>query len=479
MNDFEIKINPNQKLIPVVLSSINEYAKNFFDNQKEINKIVLATEEAINNVLEYSVTERMNEIKITVDANDGEFVVCIYDKGMPGDYEETLKGEDKIGLTLMHAITDQAFVQNLGNEGRLQKLVKYYCRIPNFKKEVKEIKAPEIIEGAEITVKTPNKNEMLDVCRAFYNEYGLTYLNDIVYYPDRFYAAVAKDQMHSTIAVDQNGNFAGHHCTFEWEKVPGVWESGMAIVNSNYRNAGVFKKMMARSYNYVHDDAKGKIFLGECVMTHEYSQKLRLRYGSFPVSFYFNMGMPNIGASTFKSDSDYTSGVIAASAFDFTPKTVYLSEELHEAANYIYNGLGLERTILTDFKEPELENSRSTYFFHNYSKSGSININEIGKDYKQHITNNLRELKSKGADSVMLYFTLENPSFSFVYEAAKELGFFFTGIIPNADQGDVVTMEKLLQSVVNYEANITISPFTELFEMVRKFDPEQNVSLLK
>ncbi len=474
MSDFEIKISPEKSLLPVVLSSIGEYAKNFFNAKKDINKIILATEEAVNNVLEYSVTDRMKEIKITVDSNDGEFTVCVYDGGMPGDYEQTLKGEDKLGLTLMHGLTDQALVENLGMDGRCQKLIKYYCHMPDFKKEVKTHKETKIIEGAEITVKTPNKNEMLDVCRAFYKEYGLTYVNDIVYYPERFYAAVAKDQMHSTVAVDQDGNFAGHHCAFEWDKVPGIWESGMAIVNSNYRNAGVFKKMMARSYNYVHDEAKGKIFLGECVMTHPYSQKLRLRYDSFPISLVFNGCPPNLGESTFKKATDYTSFALAGSAFDFTPKTVYLSEELHEAANYIYNGLGLERTILTDVKEPELENSKSAYYFNNYTRSGSINITKIGKDYKQHIVSNLRELKSKGTDCVMLYFSIDEPYFEHVYNAAKDLGFFFTGIIPNADQGDVVTMEKLLQSVVNYESNVTISPFTELYEMVRKLDPEQN-----
>ncbi len=473
MNDFEIKINPDSKMLPIVLVAIGEYAKNFFDNKKDVNKIVLACEEAINNVLAYSLTDRVQDIKITANAEGGDFVVCIYDKGMPGDYEKTLQGEDKLGLTLMHGVVDQAEVQNLGKDGRCQKLVKYYCHMPDFKKQNKDSKQEEIIEDAQIEVRSPKKEEMLDICQAFYKEYGLTYPNDLVYYPERFYASIAKDQIHATIAADEQGRFAGFHAVFEWEHVPGVWESGMAIVNSNFRNAGVFKKMMARTYSYVHDDAKGKIFLGECVMTHEYSQKLRLRYESFPVSFIFNYGKPNIGGSTFKKANDYTSVTIAASAFDFTPQSVYLPEELHEAAKFIYNGVKLDRTILTESKEPELENSKSIWNYNNYMDLGKINIIEAGKDYKEHLDDNLRELKIKGADIVILYISAQDPSLPLVYEAAKEAGFFFTGIIPDADQGDVVTMEKLFRSVVNYDANITISPFTELFDMVRKFDPEQ------
>lgn len=473
MNDFEIKINPESGMIPIVLASVSEYAKNFFDNKKEISKIMLATEEAINNVLAYSFTDRLQEIKITVNGQDGDFVICIYDKGMPGDYENTLQGEDKLGLTLMKSAVDQLEIENLGKDGRCQKLIKYYCKMPDFKKDAKSARAAEIIEGAQITVKSPEKKHMLDICRAFYNEYGLTYGNDLVYYPERFYASIAKDQIHATVAVDEQERFAGFHATFEWTEVPGVWESGMAVVNANFRNAGVFKKMMARTYSYVHDEVKGKIFMGECVMTHEYSQKLRLRYESTPIGFCFNFAKPNLAESTFKKSADYTSTALAASAFDINSKTVYLPEELHEAANYIYDLIKLDRTILTDVAEPEIENSISSVSYNNYMGTGKINISVIGKDYKEHIKNNLYELKNRGADGIMLYFTVDLPCFTKVYEAAKQEGFFFTGIIPNADQGDVVMMEKLVQSVVNYDSNVTISPFTELLEMVRKLDPEQ------
>ena len=472
MNAFELKIRPDTQMLPIALATVGKYAKLFFKTKKDVDRIILATEEAINNVLSFSVTSRMEEITITAEGADGEFTVCVLDKGLPGDYEKTLTGTDRIGLTLMHGVVDEAAVENLGLEGRRQKLVKYYSRMPEFASLSKQPEA-KIIDGAEISVRTPKKEEMLDICRAFYNEYGLTYVNDLIYYPDRFYAAVAKDQIHSTIAVDQDGHFAGHHGTFQWTNVPGIWESGMAVVNSNYRNAGVFKKMMARTYNYVHDEAKGKIFLGCCITSHPYSQKLRLKYGSAPCGFCFNIAPPDIAASTFKGSNDFSSEALAASAFDFTPKTVYLPEELHDGANFIYKGMELPRELSTEILPPPETPTKSAWSFNTRQLSGSINLSQIGADCATRLRSDIYELKMRGADMITLYISAEVPCFNYAYEAAKSEGFFFTGILPNADQGDVVEMQKMVSCVVDYPSIVTTGPFTELLEIVRSFDPDQ------
>ena len=472
MNAFEIKIRPETALLPVALGAVSAYAKLFFKNKKDVDRIVLATEEAINNVLSYSVTTRMQEITVAAEGADGEFTVYVLDKGLPGDYEKTLTGEDRLGLTLMHGVVDEAAVENLGMDGRRQKLVKYYSRMPEFAALPRQPE-PEFIDGAEISVRAPKKDEMLEICRAFYNEYGLTYVNDLIYYPERFYAAVAKDQIHSTIAVDQHGRFAGHHGVFQWTNVPGVWEAGMAVVNSSFRNAGVFKKMMARTYAYVHDEVKGKLFLGCCITTHPYSQKLRLKYDSFPCGFSFNAVPPELAESTFKGASDFSTEALAASAFDFTPKSIYLPEELHTAARFIYGGMNLTREFSPETLSLPETPTKSAWFFNNRLRIGSINFSQPGSDYATRLRSDIYELKTRGAEMITLYLSVELAGLQAAYEAAKAEGFFFTGILPNADQGDVLIMQKMVNHVVNYDSLITTGPFTELLDIVRAFDPDQ------
>lgn len=471
MKGFELFITPEKDMIPAVLGAVKSYAGKYFDDNKTIERIGLATEEAINNVLLFSATSRLENIRITAVGEDGEFTVSIYDQGLPGDYESVLKGEERLGLAIMHSAVDVAEVENLGISGRCQRLVKYYSKIVDLPK--KEDENLPVIENAKLSVRTPKKDEMLEICRAFYAEYGLSYINDIIYYPERFFAAVAKDQIHSTVAVDENGGIAGHHAAWAWKDIPGVWESGMAVVNKRYRNAGAFHMMMQRSYNYVRDEAKGKIFLGSCVTTHPYSQKIRLKYGSYPNGFLFNAAPPDAFQSTFRGENDCSSEAFACTVFDKTPKTVYIPEELYEPAKMIYDGLELERTFVSDSSEPAKETTHSTRYFNGRTRCGSVNIFEYGKDWQKSLSNDIYELKCQEVEMIHINLAIEDPAFPAVYEYAKKEGFFFTAVFPCTDCGDMIKMQKMLLRTVDYDGLVTVEPYTTLLNMVRKLDPDQ------
>ena len=472
MNAFEIKMLPNSALMTPVLAAVRSYAESFFSDKKDLDRIVLSAEEAIGNVLRFSQSRQLTDITVTLDADGGEFTVCVLDQGLPGNFEETLQGDDRLGLTLMHNAMDVVQVENLGLNGRCQKLVKYYSKMPDWTRSDTQ-EAESIIENAVITVRAPKKSDMLAICRALYDEYGLTYPNEIVYYPDRFYAAVAKDQIHSTVAVDENDNLAGHHGVSQWSIVPGIWEFGMAIVNNRYRNAGVFVKMMQRTYNYVHDEVRTKMFMGACTTTHPYSQKLRLKYGSMPCGFSLNALPNDVGHGTFIKDGHFTHEAYAASVFDFSEKTVYLPKELQEPAQFIYGGLKLPRIFAEETGEPEADLTDSAWLFNKRSRNGSVNIRTIGKDFASRLKSDILELRTRGAEMITLYGSLEDSGFPALYSNAKTDGFFFTSILPNADQGDVVVMQKMLKSAVDYENIITVEPFTTLLDMIRALDPDQ------
>ena len=471
MDAIEINIRTDISLIPIPLGAVREYAKSYFKDEKTVERIVLALEEALNNVFNYSMSGILEQITVTADANDGEFTVSVIDKGIPGNYESTLEGDDRIGLTIMQNSVDEIYIENLGFGGRRQKLVKYYCSIPAT--SVLEEKAEEKpLENIEITVRSPKKNEMLNISRAFYNAYGLTYINDTFYYPERLYAAISKGKIYSTIAVDQYGGFAGHHGTAQWSIVPGIWETGMAVVNGNYRNMGILNKMMARTNNYVQNEVKSKVSIGCCITTHPFSQKMRLKFGSSPCAFGLGFIPGEFARNSFNEDAHPTSEAIAASVYDFTPKTVYLSRELTEPAEFIYNGLKLEREILCEGENEAKGVTISKCAYNNRLKNGEINLEKIGSDYESRLNSDLVKFKEQGAETATLYFSIQNPESINVYEAAKKQGFFFTGILPNSDQGDIMRMQKMLIHVVDYDAIVTVEPFTTLLNMVRAFDPD-------
>lgn len=474
MKAFDINMYPQKDLIPSVLSAVEMYARLFFDETKEVHKISLALEEAIENIRPFA-KETNTTINIAVEAEDGEFKVSVTDRATPGDLEK-LQGEARLGLEIMQGITDSLQIENLGLEGRRQSFIKYYDKMPEFI-DTEEVEEPEPITDAQITIRGPKKDEVPQIITAFYKEYGLTYHHDTIYYPERFFAAIKKDKIHSTVAVDENGNVAGHHAAWQWDNVPGIWESGMANVDSRYRNAGIFKKMMARTYDYVENIAKVKMFMGVCVVTHPYSQKLRLKYDSLPCGFMFNNKPPEVNATAFRKAGEYNNVAFAASIFDKSPQTVYVPEEIQPIIKQIVDGFELPRTYVTDDpdSEPENEMTLQNFEFSPRVRTGWISVNQLGKDCAEALRTAEFELKKNGAEMVALYYPAAAGSAK-LYEAAKKEGFFFTAYLPCADVGDVIMMQKMNNHVINYDNMNTIEPFTSLLEQIKALDPDQKIN---
>ena len=472
MNAIEICFSPDVKLLPSVLSAIKSYSEIFFKDRKDVDRIVLSTEEAINNVLSYSATNHLKNITVTADGRDGEFTVSVLDKGLPGDYDIILEGKDRLGLTIMQNAMDVVIQENLGMAGRCQKLIKYYSCVSEFSElHAQPEAAPATI--MKISVRIPKKTEMNEISRLIYQEYGLTYSRDIVYYPERFFAAVLKDLIHSLVAVDENDNIAGHIAAFQWDTVPGVWEMGMGVVSRHYRKAGIALRMMQQCCDYVKNDVNGRLLIGCCVTTHKYTQSNCMKCGLTPCGFLLNLTPPDVLHSSFKSDERYTANAVACLVFDSTPKKVYLPEELRDVANKIYTWQKLSRIITMENDAiSDTAATESKWFYNTVKRNGTIYLYRLGQDHIRCLHNNIYELKRHGAEMIVLYIPIEQPGLTAVYENAKNEGFFFTGLLPATDHGDVVIMQKMMNNIVDYKSLVTYDSFTELLDDIQKYDPD-------
>ena len=110
-------------------------------DESETNRIVLAVDEAVSNVIEHAYEDcegQSGDIQVTIDADDTKFEVIIADNGKqfdPGNIDEpdivehVKQGKKKgLGIFLMRQIMDEVkytFVQGVRNELRL---VKYFRR---------------------------------------------------------------------------------------------------------------------------------------------------------------------------------------------------------------------------------------------------------------------------------------------------------------------------------------------------------------
>lgn len=476
---FQLKISPDKEMIAIALSAAKEYASRYIDNPKEVNKMGLALEEAIANVLNFSMTDSVESIKIYAEAKGGELKFSVIDKGIPGDFNEMLKDEDSLGLTIMQKVTDRITIKNLGLKGRCQELVKYISQLPDFEAEQKKEKELELIKPKEIKIIPLRRSDADWVARGIYSEYGFSYPNDIVYYPDRFYEAVQNGSIHSIVAVDEEGRFLGHVGASKWDDIPGIYESGMAVVNPACRGAGVFNLLITTLDEQVRALPDAKQNLGEAVTTHTFSQKGGYNSGSRATGFIFCLTPPGSSLSTFRSKQEKSaiqrdSYVLTPAVIDCSEKTVYSVPEISDIADYAYGILNLKRKIITDDLPPEIEVSvgnTSTHTTWNFSR---ITIYEIGKDIAERIKRDVLAAKKVGTNTIQLCFSMDKPGVYQAYEAAKAQGFFCTGLLPVTEMGDVLLMENLFENTVDYENIQVLEPYKPLLEMVAKLDPDRN-----
>jgi len=477
MNRFELKISPEKEMIAIALQAAQAYAKQYITDKKDIKRLTLSLEEAIANVLTYSLTDSVKDITVAAEAQDGELKLSVIDQGIPGDYEDTLKDEDALGLTIMHHSVDQVNIRNLGQKGRCQELIKYYSYRPSYdKEEEKETAKPAVERITEFEIMPMRREDALMVGRGLYKEYGFSYIKELAYYPDRLYAATKKGQLYSAVAVTPDGKAVGHLAVWEWDDIPGIWESGMAVTDPACRGSGVFEKLHKHICEYTENQAGAKVHLGTATTSHILSQKGGYRHGHQPFGLIMNVFDSTQMQNTFKDDkasAERDGGLYMGEILDHERKTVYVPEELRTIIESRYALVGAERDIITDELDPVTEATELDLHYKPAWHYGRICCFTIGPDFAACLRRELLTAKRNDAISIELCISMETPGVTKAYEEAKKLGFFFAGIIPGSQKGDILLMSKMLSSTVNYDFIHVIDPAKDLLETVRSFDPDQ------
>ena len=474
--DLELRFAPNIRMLPIILSAVDNYIAPFFENSGERSHLLGAVEEAVNNVLSLSMSDRLDHITVRAAAQDGVCIVEICDKGLPGEYGEELSELEKCGLVLMRHFVDEVNIYNLGLDGRCQELIKYYhCDTGESKPEpaVTENTEPAS-KDIEFTFRRMQKEDALKVSRGIFNEYGYTYHKDVVYYPDRLYEYVNSDHCYSVVALNNN-QFAGHVAVWELEDLPGIWEWGMAVVDANYRGCGLLKKMLNQAVGYLLETGKASGMMCTAAMTHPFSQKTGISFGMTANGFVLNFLPSNVFVSTYtKHDERSSYGFFYRRlSKNAEAKKVYLHEQLHGLAASIYGEQKLNRDICTEGAASESTATSAEHSFVARWNYGSIQIKQVGTDFGRVLHEHTVALKRENTTIVQLYILIDDAGAIFAYNEAKRQGYFFTALFPDTENGDIIIMEKLFSSTIPYERNIVIPQAAELYEKIKLLDPDR------
>lgn len=475
MNKLELRIIPDNLMIPIAVSATCEYARYYFQSEKDVHSIGLALEEAIANITEHLTGNREYPIIITADAQDGDLVLTVTDRELPGTFDTVLTGENALGLTVMKNLMDDVKVEYLGMDGRRQTLVKHYendsILIPSLDFTEEEVEA----EGDKHTyvIRPPKEEEMLEIVRMLYNEYGNSYDVEGAYSAEHHWKNIQNDQAHFLVAVAENGEIAANLTISRIPFMKGVWDISMAFAKERYRKGNLLKRLAAEMIEYARnrEDISG-IFI-EATVVHPYTQRAFNHYGFMPVGFTLSMMPDNIYQPKINAHIGRGSFAEGMYIFNDAGKTIYVRPEQASFAADIAASLKVERNVVTDQLPCVHEASEVEVDYVKVLDTGYVYFTQIGEDFSSALKRVDMNIRKNGGLTTEIFINADDPGAVFAQNIAVQQGYFCVRYMPCPDGMDYIVYAKMYSDPVDYSDIHTISPYTEMLERVRSFDPEQ------
>lgn len=457
--------------LPAIQSFAREFSKEIGFGPDDQQKILLALEEAVANVIEHAFESAEQTFQIIFEPSAGALKIIIKDKGMP--YDPGLLPEygtpddiDNIpsrglGSFIMEQCVDEVEFFNLGREGKELHLVK---RLPAKsiieQDETPETKPDQIIPEAAARISSPpvfeirlmELPEALEVSRLFYRTYGYSYLSDVMYYPERIAEANREGFMCSVVAVTGHGEIVGHLAMFRDTLDDKIAETGKGAVKESFRGFDLFTRMQ----EFVNERAEKvglKGLYGRAVTVHAFSQKMTEKTGYKDCAILLGVAPADMSFKGIEEKlPQRETCVYCFQAVTRLPVTsVYLPPNHETIIRKIYANLGLTRDFIqmqrnAQFTDLTVLNVK----VHPETNGAEIVIQYYGEDYVKVLRDHVRDLCVRKIDHITLLLNLGDPVTSRICPEIEKLGFFMAGIVPCLYFEDTLILQYLNNIIIDF-----------------------------
>lgn len=477
MELVRMTVRAEPQSIPLVQGVTRYYARIQDLPADEIERFLVTVEEAMTQVIEYGFPGKPDstfDVRLEVEGLD--LKVVITDKGIPYDYEklESLPN-GQLSVRLLRGFADRVSLSISGGDGRTQVLMKHLSALPAFKRSETEATESCLCKAAapvgEPDFHILRKEEAIEVAQCMYDEFGYTYIHEIVYHPDEFYESVRRGECVSMVATAPNGEVMGHVALVSSPIMQGTMEMCMGVVRKSYRGCSVMGELTNRIIDYARTLGLTSINALP-VVYHVYTQKICNKQGMGPCGFQFNIINEDL---TTSFDHGFRASLgMACLPFRENRRTVHVRKEAAGIAGYVADHSGLDRTVVTVDRDPEAEGE--TDIISDYDPricSGTIAIRSVGGDLASKLKAMDRYLRTQGAKSILMLIATGTEQSVLAYDAARSLGYFCTGLFTGCSDDDYLMMEHVVYSTVNYGSLETVDPYSGLLDLIRGNDSDE------
>ena len=311
----------------------------------------------------------------------------------------------------------------------------------------------------------PGLNDATGVAACFRAVYGEHYLHPDVYDPARYLADIARGDLIAVVARDPSGAVVGH---LALEMGPGraVAERGEAVVLPAWRGRGLLERMTRQLFVDGREMGLAGIYAVPLTI-HLFSQKNDAHAnmptcavllgeepeGSHPAGVPFRTsGQRQSYLRAFRYLSPPAARAVGP-AGPYAEIVAHLFSLLGAALVPVGASNGEARTRLTASSSPR-----------GYAH---VNVEKIGADIADAITTTVAALPHGEATTVRLALPLESPYLDRAIDAARALGFFFSGLGPGfSGDADVLELQRLSEPLDTAKLQILTDQTRELLGFV-------------
>lgn len=455
-------------LIPPTLRFCEELATGLGVSEGDALRMKLGLEEILLSVFSYGYgNDARRSVDIRLSADDTSFQATVYDKGIPYDYKALMSTESSDSASILSGMVSGPVMENLGRNGRSQTL--RFGRRPQMRlcHETERYGDPGRME---FDYHPMRPEEGIQVAQILYDEFGYTYVNDIVYYPERFVDAVSFGTLNSWTATTPSGEVAGHLSLIHSPLFPGTADMGMGVVKKRYRKGAIMTTLTEKILQFARDQRMSSIHC-ECVAYHPYTQRICGPLGIFPCAACLNAIQRDISTS-YGTESERLSTLMAVLMMSDTPRTIHCPDDGRDIVDFVIAGCGLDRTVVGCEDPAESSATYVSTDFNNIMKTASIFVHSAGPDVAEALLREHHRVKAMKCETSTVLINLQDPSAGSAHDAARGLGYFVSGMFPGSSECDWLMMVNPVSDCVDYGSMTPVGEFERLMDIVRGHDPE-------
>ncbi len=483
----KLKIYNDFSNIQHACALLGSVAESLNFTEKEVFRLKFALEETLTNTIENSFEEdEKAEIEIEIISVSGGIEVVIRDKGLPfnpfrkagtENFEASLDASRQdISEHLIQNMLSSAVFNNLGKKGKEARLLLYSenYRINNLSSKDDE-KVRLETEDKFQTVRLFRESDAYEVSRLFYKSYGHSYVNEIVYYPDRLLHNVKTGKMHSALAVSEQDRIIGHIALFEPGCSKDITEWGMAVSDPAYRGQGIMNFNV--DFIIKHAEELGyKAIYAHSVTNHTFTQKVCSKYNFVTCGLFVGYA-PDLSFKKINSVlSQRESTFIEIKSFETSQQAkLYLPEKYKSIITEIYRSLGITiEQQNTDTKQFSQEQQIDEEFV-SVLNSVDICIKSASPDTFDTVKKITKQYCINKTDNLYVFMNLEDSSTAELVSELEKTGYFFCGVFPYYYFRHTIVLQYINNTKYDYSK---INSYSELAgkikEIITANDPNQH-----